>query len=491
MSIVPPDSLEDLLQRITSSLDIPDHLYENAVLTYEDVGEWLSAEDSELSKYQPEIYAQGSFRLGTVIAPWNRSGEYDVDLVCHLNIDKSSIAQRDLKRIVGDRLRARADLARMLGSSRRCWTLDYPRQFHMDVLPAIPNAENLPTGILLTDTELTRWQKSNPKGYADWFKERMKVALMERRETLAKALQKNVEDVPEWQVKTPLQRAVQLFKRHRDVYFEPNRTFCPASIIITTLAATAYRNEPRLIDALVSIATRITTPGFVDRRSGAWWIPNPVAPDENFADKWNEDPARSKAFFAWLERLKDDFAKVRTAPDLLESTERLSKSIGEYPTSQVASELGLRRSTPNLPVVHRPPQVPALGATNHCKPLAWPELRIYGATVTASVHKKRGAVAKLWTLQDRPVPAGLYLRFKVTTDAPQPYEIKWQVVNTGESASSARDLRGDFYDSDDRGQAIRWEHTKYVGTHWVEALILKEGQVIARSGPVWVRVRDR
>jgi len=48
----------------------------------------------------------------------------------------------------------------------------------------------------------------------------MKVILTERRAALAKDAQLNVEDVPEWQIKTPLQIAVQILKRHRDIYFK-------------------------------------------------------------------------------------------------------------------------------------------------------------------------------------------------------------------------------------------------------------------------------
>jgi hypothetical protein len=100
-------------------------------------------------------------------------------------------------------------------------------------------------------------------------------------------------------------------------------------------------------------------------------------------------------------------------------------------------------------------------------------------------------VARHWTLQYRPDPTGLYLRFKVTSDAPPPYDIKWQVVNTGGAAAAAGQLRGGFYDSDDRQEPVRWEHTKYVGTHWVEAFILKAGQIVARSGRTLVKIRDR
>jgi hypothetical protein len=57
------------LTKIAESLDIPDSSYEEATLKYEEVALWLSRDDSELAKYAPDIYPQGSFRLGTVVRP--------------------------------------------------------------------------------------------------------------------------------------------------------------------------------------------------------------------------------------------------------------------------------------------------------------------------------------------------------------------------------------------------------------------------------------
>ena len=65
-----------LLEKIAGELDIPDSLYEDAVIKYEDIGEWLSENHSELKKYLPEIYPQGSFRLGTVVRPISEKEEY-------------------------------------------------------------------------------------------------------------------------------------------------------------------------------------------------------------------------------------------------------------------------------------------------------------------------------------------------------------------------------------------------------------------------------
>ncbi len=168
--------LDSILTAIGDALDIPDHVHEDATIQYEDVGEHLAAEDSPLNRHVPEIYVQGSFRLGTIVRPLHNDGEYDIDQVCRLTIDKHSITQSDLKQKIGDRLKERDDLRKILTESRRCWTLEYPQgtgmpRFHLDVLPSMPNQERLPTGILLSDKELHLWQKSNPVAYAEWFKE--------------------------------------------------------------------------------------------------------------------------------------------------------------------------------------------------------------------------------------------------------------------------------------------------------------------------------
>ena len=41
----------------------------------------------------------------------------------------------------------------------------------------------------------------------------------------------SIEDVPEWRVKTPLQRSVQILKRHRDIYFQQKPEVRPVSVL--------------------------------------------------------------------------------------------------------------------------------------------------------------------------------------------------------------------------------------------------------------------
>lgn len=492
--------LASILQTTADQLDIPDHVYEDATLKYEDVGDHLAADDSDLSQYEPQIYVQGSFRLGTVVQPYGRGAEYDIDLVCQLTIKKESITQKDLKSKVGSRLEARDDLAKILESSRRCWTLDYPAEagmpsFHMDVLPSIPNEDSKPTGILLTDTELTKWQKSNPVAYAEWFKKRMEVVFRIRKAALAELMRANIEEVPDWRVKTPLQRCVQLLKRHRDIYFEKMPDVKPVSIIMTTLAAHAYKNEEDIFDALTGIAFRM--PNFIENRNGVWWVQNPVDDGENFADKWNEYPERRAAFMAWLQKVSLDFANVSQAGSVPEGLMLLNETLGRQTMEQVAVKLGVQRQG-LLPVVASSiPSVPAIGNTSHAQSpttqfqlVSLPQYKVH---VSAGVYfkKKGGKPGRyLWPLGDKSVPTRVWLKFKVKSNVPEPYSIRWQVVNTGEEAFRAKQPRGDFYASDEPDKHIRWESTAYRGTHWVEAFVINgQGICVARSGQVYVKVR--
>lgn len=489
MALTTMNKRSELLEAVADTLDIPAHLYEEAVIKYEDIGTWLAAEDSELRDYSPDIYPQGSFRLGTMVRPIFRSDEYDIDLVCQLRIDKEGVSKTDLKEMIGSRLKKRSDIKEVLSESRRAWTLNYRPQFHMDVLSSIPNVDRPPTGILLPDKELHHWQKSNPIAYADWFYDRMKVVFAEKRAVVAEQLQASIEEVPYWTVRTPLQRVVQILKRHRDVYFQRNPENRPVSIIITTLAARAYRNQADTYAALVDVTKAM--PDAIEKRGDKWWVANPVEPDENFAERWNEYPERREAFFGWMEKVYTDFVGLSTESDLRKAARDLAPAFGETTMTKAAAALGITTSSTSLmeqSAAATKDEVPALGTAQHCQPPKWPVRQSYRASIAGSVHPGLYKPKKLWDLTYRSVPKGLGLRFQLRTNVPRPYEVHWQIVNTGLEALRAGEPRGGFEANNGTGD-IRWEHTGYAGTHWVEAFVIKDGVCVARSGRKYVRVR--
>jgi hypothetical protein len=351
----------------------------------------------------------------------------------------------------------------------------------MDVLPSIPNIEQDPNGILLGDTDLRNWQKSNPIDYSDWFYESMKVQVLEFRESMAKALSLSVEEVPDWQVKTPLQRAIQLLKRHRDVRFYGDPENKPVSIILTTLGARAYRGERDVYEALSRLASDM--PNHVERRGDRWWVENPVEPDENFADKWNEKPERWDAFIQWLRDVQRDVSAAAGARDLNESAHLLKSQLGA--TEVDAARARLFRDGLALASFSGHPVLPDVVEAEHSQQPSWPMRLEYRASIKATLHYAK-ATRRISELAMRRVAKNLWIRFELVTDTPRPYGVFWKVVNTGAAAKAAGQLRGPNFSETGN---VRGEHTGYVGTHWMEADVVKDGRCVAEAPRRSVLVR--
>lgn len=354
----------EFLERVARDIDIPPHKYRDAVQRYQAVGRWL--EDGEYPGCSGElaIYPQGSFRLGTVVRPIRLgiAAGYDIDLVCELPSTKGVTTPQSIKQSVGDRLKEHDTYLRLLDDEgRRCWTLEYAEEddigFHLDVLPAIPDSGFTDTAIAITHKHDLGydWSASDPRGYAAWFDGRNQDAFARHAPEQKLAIQRleshiyaSVDDVPDQLVRTPLQRAIQLMKRNRDLHFNRPETveFAPISIIITTLAAHLYGGERDPHSALVAIAealqrhTALVDDGAIDPGlaglgliqrlpDGSWYIANPVNPAENFADRWHEDGhARARAFFSWVEALQTDLLSPPTHLDPHRFKEHLARALG-------------------------------------------------------------------------------------------------------------------------------------------------------------------
>jgi hypothetical protein len=340
----PSALISRLLRDTVAELDIPLELHQAATHEYERVGNWLAANADGLAGWV--VHAQGSFLLNTVVLP-SGIDEYDVDTVCRREIDKESTTQAKLKHEVGDVLSAYVDAHRHLPNGpkgrkerKRCWTLGYPHslRFHLDVLPAIPKPDGGPTAILITDRELREWQFSDPLAFAAWFKHQAAAEYVAKRLRLAEAARTAPQQIPEWEVKTTLHRVVQVLKLHRNEYFRNDLDSRPASILITTLAAHAYRGEQDLYDAVLEAVELM--PQYVQESPGGVMVPNPVEPRENFADRWRHHPELRARFSDWLEQLGEDLRDAESHRGLDKVAARLSESFGEQPVEKAVGRLG-------------------------------------------------------------------------------------------------------------------------------------------------------
>jgi hypothetical protein len=294
-------------------------------------------------------------------------------------VTKETHSQKEIKELLGVDLegyRLESHIEEKLERKHRCWRLNYKDQlkFHIDTIPCIPAREDtrqilcermIKTGateflavqvakfvVYITDDRKESypiispdWNVSNPEGYAKWFENQMKQAgrLLESIVLAEKAAK--IEDLPTYKWRTPLQRCVQILKRHRDIKFERNRDSKPISIIITTLAAKAYTGEDNVADAMKGILSRMG--GLVNPQKPR--VPNPVNPAEDFADKWQTEEGRrlklEENFWTWLKCANEDFGALGSSDDIKHLTEHARNKFGaELNTSELQKKIGISAS---------------------------------------------------------------------------------------------------------------------------------------------------
>lgn len=513
------DLAEALIDGLADALDIPISRYDSANKRYKSVSAWLSRPESYFVGTDVNVYIQGSFRLGTAIRPIGDMEHYDLDIVCEFKLPKHAQTQASLHRALGDELRlyaTRYDMKEPEGWDR-CWTLNYADEarFHMDILPSVPDgagqvlllkAANLSSALADTSVAITDkthpffnvvssdWSISNPNGYAKWFQSRMAPSTVRKRLVALRDAVVNVAEMQYSEAKTPLQSAVQILKRHRDMRFsESLAKVKPSSVIISTLASHAYQQEPTVSGALRSILSNMHR--FIEDRRGESWIVNPSAPRENFADCWRTTPELKDAFFDWLDTAKWDFAAAAREADSEGFVDVLAPRMGRHLMASAVQKSRTVLASKSLmgramAVVARPiTAMTRILDAPHRRPATWPYVPA-GTVEIATARCIRSGFRPERFFSESTVPKRASLEFQAETDVRSPYRVYWQVVNTGQQAREVGNLRGELQeDSVARGHLKKVESTQYAGTHSVECFIVKDGNCVAKSGPFIVNIQ--
>jgi len=346
------------LEKIAAGLDISPSLHKYAIERYNGIASFLDKKGIKAN-----IYSQGSFRTGTVVKPIRNGAEadFDLDVICELSIKKADASEYHVKHDVGNALKSDETYNnKLLPEDEICWTLQYadPQDgigFNLDVVPGVPDEERVTTllknlvnykyaqeAISVTerkDSTVYEWLASNPSGFGLWFDDINRKFLYYDRQAQREKVFKQyrdifqmnatVEDVPDYYLRSPLQRTIQLLKRHRDIYFgriPDGKKYRPKSVIITSLAARiAEQAEPQgletlltyvvhglyeyavLLDGKTPVSKRTGSPiQHILKKNSEWIILNPVDPEDNYANDWTDKNA--KAFFEWIKVVKHDLA---------------------------------------------------------------------------------------------------------------------------------------------------------------------------------------
>lgn len=350
--------------KLADDLDITPSMYDYAVARYQGISRYLSQ-----CGIHAEFFPQGSFRTGTVVRPTKNGMEanFDIDIMCKISIPKDKTSPKEVKTSIGDSLKANAMYNdKLLPEDMRCWTLEYAGVsdsvgFNLDIVPSV--AEDNFSILYLTNlgipldfakdavciTEkkspnLYQWLPSNPQGFGAWFDTINKpFSDYNYKERKAKYFKNNVakfpnfatiESVPDYHVKSSLQKVIQILKRHRDLFYHRAKKegLQPTSIIITFLCAKSAVSAPFTLstEALLghiicdlldykSLANgQVPAVRYagderkaIEKVNGKWRITNPVDPKDNYADSWND--ATAEAFFSWIDAVAEDLMNITTA----------------------------------------------------------------------------------------------------------------------------------------------------------------------------------
>ena len=348
---------------LARGLDISPSMHQYTVQRYGAISEYINSHGINAN-----FYPQGSFRTGTVVRPVKDGVEtdFDIDVVCELSTSKDAITPQAVKQSVGAVLRESEMYEKKLQPEEdRCWTLKYDAELiagiglKLDVVPCVKETQkqilvlqskNVPLEFAEQAVAITEkghgiyfWQASNPGGYGDWFDQiNRRYLMVNLQDRKAQFLRENrnlfaatatIEDVPDYYIKSSLQRVIQLIKRHRDIYYgrlRNGKNLRPISAIITTMAAkiaadaTVYQIDELLayvVTGMENYASLLNNRApktrffgdcadIIQRKEHRWVISNPVNPEDNYADSWTNETA--EAFFRWVSALKNDFVLTPT-----------------------------------------------------------------------------------------------------------------------------------------------------------------------------------
>lgn len=348
-------NIDKMLRRIGKEIEISKTEHEKAVKSYNAVGTFI---DNNIPQYDIKVVPQGSFRLGTVIKPITDEDEYDIDLVAI--IDHKFLSAKELKNIVGDALKSSDRYSEKLVEGKRCWTIEYSEssKYHMDILPTMMS-DTYSTNKELTMTHKEdeksdyEFRQTNPEAYYDWFVERMEEERKRLKEEYAIRNKLEIVDVPEYEIKTTLQVAIQILKRYRDIKFKETPDIKPISIILTTLMAKVYTGKESVYELIEKFSKEYMMHIEKDE-NGNIIIRNPVNENENFADKWPKYPERRKAFFKFMTELEEDLVTNRILLEgkIREQADFYKKLFGENMVNRayenIANETRSEREKANI-----------------------------------------------------------------------------------------------------------------------------------------------
>lgn len=401
--------------------------------------------DEVLGEYVTEVIPQGSFAHGTIIKPVGNK-EFDADVLVPMG-EVDGWCPGDYVQKLYEAFGRSSTYRSMRSRKKRCVTIDYAGDFHVDVVPFVSRYNS--TYVANSNTD--QFELAAPDEFNEWLEGKNRIT----NGNLVKVV-----------------RLLKYLRDHKIRYTIPSVTLTAAlahhvSENAKIIDPDAYRNVANTLRTLSDeLATQIA--GYPN---DVPYISDPGT-GRDLADRWQNDNYRSfrKRFTSYAETIgkacdESDYNKAVCiwrdlfGPGFGMIIESVNLTAAAFTKSPVpASERFLDR-----------------------------DFDIPEALNAAYRFKTIGYVVPARGFRDGPLPRRgnrvakhRSLKFRLAeSNIPEPYDVYWKIRNNGQEAETAGSLRGEI--QRDSGTRTWTETTSYIGNHYVEAMIVKDGTCVAKS----------
>jgi hypothetical protein len=395
-------------------------------------------------KLEGSLIPQGSFAHRTIIKPLS-GNDFDADVLLPM-AEKDEWEPKKYTLELKKALDAVPRYAEKTVLGKRCVTIDFANDFHIDVVPFIERADGL---TYITHRTRNEFIRQDPTAFTEWFNE-----------------QNNTTN-------GHLVRVTRLVKWLRD----RSSIDCP-SVVLTALLAERVKSFAG-IDDYGNVATTFTAlledlRDYLALHSVPPWVDDRIG--QNLADRLTQT-----GFDNLKSQLKRWARLAREALDAAasESVDKWEKLFGDSFGAGSTSSTLTSSSASAMPTYEHQMVPWELTITEQ---LGYPEHRTaadsFRIVAKMSPTKRGRGRYRPLSANGNFVPVGRDLRFEIDACTVQePYDVYWKVRNAGPEAARRKAFRGEILK---RGHLIH-EASDFPGPHWVQAWIVKDGVAVATA----------
>jgi hypothetical protein len=384
-----------------------------------------------------DVIAQGSFAQRTIINPVG-SREYDADVLLSMK-EHPSWTPAQYTNELYKAFEGSGVYKGMAHRRTRCVYIDYADPFHVDVVPYVESRKDI------TNNKTDGWEHTDPEGFTAWLEGKTRAT------------------------GGRLPAILRILKYLRD----SKSTFSVKSVLLTILVGEQVQTWHADLDdgyygdiptALVHVIEDLDK--YLQANPYLPVISDPAGTGQDFSKRWDQD-----GYANFRKQIHYYAGKIREAYDEPDK----AKSIAAW---QTVFGSGFQAPPPS-DTVAKSASLDSAGEEFIDKDRHIP-IRITETVRLVGRVRRAGVAQKSYDLPKRGDRVGKNrtIDFSLTEcSVGEPYSVYWKVKNTGREARSRGQLRGKV----ELGSNTRHENTSYIGSHYVEVYIVKNGVCVARD----------